>query len=280
MPRVTSGGLWVRIPWSSRSSHHCDPVARLDVGAGEGRHAGGWPRAGGGSRLWTSAVGVECGREHAQREGVSVDSVVGDAADRGACERWFDPSWCPTFTREEGQMESGPRLGGARWPARRGRARCRGAAGAPQPAIPAYGRLGCATGPVISTCGAVERSWTGPSAPTSSWSLPVTTARRDEGRTVGGSRSATVPCRARRQLASGVSTARGPEFGGLLGRPPSRWSTSGRHRSRAGGQADHRHPSLCPTSPPSRTMSSPCWLPATCCASASRGKPPGANVRA
>ena len=82
MPRVTARDCGSRIPWSSRSSHHCDPVARSDVGAGEGRHAvwlasRGWRV----TALDFSAVGVERGREHAQREGVSVDFVVGDVAD-------------------------------------------------------------------------------------------------------------------------------------------------------------------------------------------------------
>lgn len=59
------------------------PGRALDVGAGEGRHAvwlasRGWRV----TALDFSAVGVERGREHAQR-GVSVDFVVGDVADWG-----------------------------------------------------------------------------------------------------------------------------------------------------------------------------------------------------
>jgi len=82
------------------------PGRALDVGAGEGRHAvwlasRGWRV----TALDFSAVGVERGREHAQREGVSVDFVVGDVADWEPVSGAFDLVLVSYLHLEEEAME-------------------------------------------------------------------------------------------------------------------------------------------------------------------------------
>lgn len=82
------------------------PGRALDVGAGEGRHAvwlasRGWRV----TALDFSAVGVERGREHAQREGVSVDFVVGDVADWEPVSGGFDLVLVSYLHLEEEAME-------------------------------------------------------------------------------------------------------------------------------------------------------------------------------
>lgn len=82
------------------------PGRALDVGAGEGRHAvwlasRGWRV----TALDFSAVGVERGREHAQREGASVDFVVGDVADWEPVSGGFDLVLVSYLHLEEEAME-------------------------------------------------------------------------------------------------------------------------------------------------------------------------------